>query len=37
MTVLQKLKEFCVFTTKPKLDDLVCDGKRWMNQKGDVL
>jgi len=37
MTVLQKLKEFCVFTTKPKLDDLVCDSKRWMNPRGDVL
>ena len=34
--MLQKLKEIC-FTTKPKLNDLVCDGKRWMNLRGDVL
>ena len=34
--MLCKLKEFC-FTTKPKLDDLACDGKKWINPKGDAL
>lgn len=33
--MLRKLKEIC-FTTKP-LDELVCDGKKWMNPRGDVL
>lgn len=34
--MLYKLRDFC-FTTKPKLNDLVCDGKRWMNPKGDAF
>lgn len=35
--MLGKLRDFC-FTTKPKkFDDLVCDGKRWTNPRGDVL
>ena len=35
--MLRKLRDFC-FTTKPKkLSDLVCDGRRWMNHKGDAL
>lgn len=24
--MFQKLKKLCVFTTKPLLDDLICDG-----------
>lgn len=35
--MLRKLRKFYIFTTKPKLDDLMCDGKRWMNSKGEVL
>lgn len=35
--MLRKLKEFCVFTTKPKLDVLVCDGKNWLNRiRGEI-
>lgn len=34
--MLRKLRDFC-FTTKPNINDLVCDGKRWMNPRGDVL
>ena len=31
--MLNKLKKFCVFTTKPKntLEDFICDGKGWIN------
>jgi hypothetical protein len=32
--MFQKLKEFCVFTTKPSFDDLMCDGKNWNSSRG---
>lgn len=35
--MLQKLKELCVFTTKPKIDDFMCDGKGWINRSRGVL
>lgn len=35
--MFHKLKNICVFTTKPKLNDLACDRNKWMNPKGDVL
>jgi len=35
--MLGKLRKFYIFTTKPKLDDLMCDGRKWIKQKGDVL
>jgi len=31
-----KLRDF-YFTTKPKFNDLVCDGKRWMNKNRGAL
>lgn len=34
--MLNRLKDF-YFTTKPKFDDLVCDGIKWMNPRGDIL
>lgn len=34
--MLRVLKELC-FTTKPKIDDLVCDGKGWINRSRNVL
>jgi hypothetical protein len=33
--MLRKLRDFC-FTTKP-LDELACDGKKWINRRGDTL
>lgn len=35
--MFQKLQNICTFTTKPNLNDLVCDGNKWMNPKGDKL
>jgi len=35
--MLQKLKMFCVFTTKPSLENLMCDGKGWEQQNRGVL
>ncbi len=36
--MLYKVRKFFVFTTKPKkLDDLVCDGKKWINRNRAVL
>ncbi len=34
--MFQKLRKFCVFTTKPKFDDLVCDGRKWINRNRGV-
>lgn len=34
--MLRKLRAFC-FTTKPKLDDLVCDGKEWIKRNRGAL
>lgn len=31
--MLRKLRDYC-FTTKPNLDDLMCDGKKWITRKG---
>jgi hypothetical protein len=31
--MLKRLKMFSVFTTKPKLDDLVCDGKSFIQSR----
>lgn len=33
------LKEmnFCVFSTKPNLKDLICDDNRWNRKNGGVL
>lgn len=30
--MLRKLRNFC-FTTKPSINNLVCDGKKCMNQE----
>ncbi len=35
--MFQKLKRFYEFTTKPSLDDLMCDGKGWGQQNRGVL
>lgn len=35
--MLQELIMFCVFTTKPSLEDLMCDGKGWGQQNRGVL
>lgn len=34
--MLCKLKKF-YFTTKPKIDDLVCDARGWNMRNGGVL
>lgn len=35
--MFQKLKRFYEFTTKPSLDDFMCDGKGWGQQNRGVL
>ena len=35
--MFQKLKMFYEFTTKPLLDDLMCDGKGWGHKNRGVL
>lgn len=35
--MFEKFENFCVFTTKPKLDDLISDGKEWINRNRGLL
>ena len=30
--MFKKFKIFTEFTTKPKIDDLICDSRRWTNK-----
>lgn len=35
--MFQKLKKFYAFTTKPKIDDFMSDGRGWIKQNRGVL
>jgi len=35
--MFRKIKKLCEFSTKPSIDDLMCDGKKWGREKRGVL